>query len=279
MLMGMAVLCGIICPLLVLGAAARDRWQRTQIAARQKLHELSEQLRRERQARSRLFVNLSAAVERQREDLLMELHDGVCGSLARALLALDRAVAGGGDAQGLGAAVASVRTGLAEARGLLGTLGAAASWDELVARLRWEAVAACERAGVTLALTTDGAPPAMVAPETAQALRRIAGEAITNALRHGAPTAVRIVLGVGDRELRLRVENDGPGGATVIAGHGLTNVRRRARRLGGDARFAARPGGGFVLEAWVQASHPSDVAVPVSSLEQSLRRARAKRTA
>jgi signal transduction histidine kinase len=97
----------------------------------------------------------------------------------------------------------------------------------------------------------EAAPP--VPPAVAHAVRRIANEAITNAIRHGGPTRIQIALDARRDALRLRVEDDGRGnGATAHTGHGLISVRRRARRLGGDATFGNGPSKGFVLEAWVR---------------------------
>jgi signal transduction histidine kinase len=198
----------------------------------------------------------SAAIERQREDLLLELHDGVCGSLSRAVVGLDR-LAGRPGADGDGAlsrAVDAVREGLTEARSLLTALGSTAeTWDVFVAQLRWESASACERADVALEFDarTDGAGVACISAAAGHALRRIASEAITNAVRHAAPRKVRLVLSGGSRELRVRVEDDGRGGG-VTPGRGLSGVRRRARRLGGDATFGGGAAGGFVVEAWLR---------------------------
>lgn len=186
----------------------------------------------------------------------MELHDGVCNSLVRAVLALERLGARpglAGDAQ-LAGAVSAVREGLAEARGLLGVLGSAAeAWDAFVAQLRWESSVACERAGIAIdfAIAAGAAPP--VPPAVAHAVRRIASEAITNAIRHGGPTRVALAMSARGGELRVRVQDDGRGnGATAHTGHGLASIVRRARRLGGDATFGNGGSGGFVLEAWVR---------------------------
>jgi signal transduction histidine kinase len=201
-------------------------------------------------------VERSAAIDRQREDLLLELHDGVCGSLSRAVVGLER-LAGRPGADGDGAlsrAIDAVREGLTEARSLLTALGSTAeTWDVFVAQLRWESASACERADVALEFDAraEGAGVACISAAAGHALRRIASEAITNAVRHAAPRKVRLVLSGGARELRVRVEDDGRGG-DAAPGRGLSGVRRRARRFGGDATFGGGPTGGFVVEAWLR---------------------------
>lgn len=198
----------------------------------------------------------SAAIERQREDLLLELHDGVCGSLSRAVVGLDR-LAGRPGVDGDGAlarAIDAVREGLSESRSLLTALGSTAeTWDVFVAQLRWESASACERADVALEFhaRAEGVGVACISAAAGHALRRIASEAITNAVRHAAPSKVRLVISSSARELRVRVEDDGRGG-TAEPGRGLSGVRRRARRLGGDATFGGGTSGGFVVEAWLR---------------------------
>ena len=197
----------------------------------------------------------SAAIERQREDLLMELHDGVCGTLARAVLALDRASANHPQDGVLAGAVVAVREGLGEARGILASLtSSSVPWEEAVAQLRWESSGASERAGLSLQLDAFPATagPGCVSPAALHALRRIASEAITNAARHGSARAVRLRLEASGGQLRLRAEDDGSGCAGAPQpGHGLSSVRRRATRLGGGASFANGAKGGFSLEAWL----------------------------
>jgi signal transduction histidine kinase len=197
----------------------------------------------------------SAAIERQREDLLLELHDGVCGSLSRAVVGLDRLAARPGADSALTGAIAAVREGLAEARSLLTALGSAAeTWDVFVAQLRWESASVCERAAVALEFdaSATGQEVACISAAAGHALRRITSEAITNAVRHASPRKVRLALSAGARELRVRVEDDGGGAAAATPGRGLEGVRRRARRLGGDATFGRGPAGGFVVEAWLR---------------------------
>jgi two-component sensor histidine kinase len=81
---------------------------------------------------------------------------------------------------------------------------------------------------------------------TAQKLGIVANELITNAFQHGAPPiAVRLSSGP---EVRLRVDDAGPG-ARETAGLGLRLVRRLVEQ-GLDGRFelGARPGGGTRTE-------------------------------
>jgi signal transduction histidine kinase len=73
---------------------------------------------------------------------------------------------------------------------------------------------------------------------------RIVVEAMTNAARHGGAHC-RVHLGRTDDELRLEVDDDGPGWPDGFrAGVGVTAMRERAGELGGRCVLAAAPGGG-----------------------------------
>ena len=88
----------------------------------------------------------------------------------------------------------------------------------------------------------------------------IGQEAVHNALRHGAPTKVELVLvdDRGDGRIHLRVTDNGRGffvgkqrGADE--GHfGLQGMRERTERLGGMFTITSRPGKGTVVEAMVE---------------------------
>ena len=76
----------------------------------------------------------------------------------------------------------------------------------------------------------------------------IAREALSNAARHAAASAVEMRLARGSEGWRLEVTDDGigfdPGAAAAEGHHGLDNMRRRAERLGGTLQVASEPGGG-----------------------------------
>lgn len=74
------------------------------------------------------------------------------------------------------------------------------------------------------------------------ALYFVVSEAVTNAVKHSGATMIRVdITGDGD-EVRVRIEDDGVGGADP-AGGGLAGLARRVSAL--DGRFAVRsPAGG-----------------------------------
>ncbi len=81
---------------------------------------------------------------------------------------------------------------------------------------------------------------------------RIAQEALTNAIKHAGVAHVEVTVTCGDRDVRLRVADDGLGAHAARSPHGgrgIVGMAERAKLLGG--RLSAAPGadGGFVVEA------------------------------
>lgn len=103
-----------------------------------------------------------------------------------------------------------------------------------------------------------GADAAIPASDKAHLLF-IAREAISNALRHGQARHIAISLKPVAAGWRLVVANDGRDHdfslTTSCAGHGLDNIRARARELGGAPAFRGRAGGG--VEIVVEWSSPA----------------------
>ena len=103
--------------------------------------------------------------------------------------------------------------------------------------------------GVTCALKCHG-PITVRERVTATHLYRIAQEAVANALKHGRPETILIVLRSEGDELMLRVIDDGAGmapGATEGAGMGLKTMRYRAGLLGGQLTVEPADGHGTVV--------------------------------
>jgi signal transduction histidine kinase len=92
-----------------------------------------------------------------------------------------------------------------------------------------------------------------LSPGLDQAAYRILQEAVTNAARHGAGSAV-VEIGFGPTSLELTVTNPtGPGSSTGADGHGIVGMRERAALLGGSLQAGASDG-----RFRVQASLPYD---------------------
>ncbi|HEX6022061.1 MAG TPA: hypothetical protein VFZ00_08695 [Solirubrobacter sp.] len=97
---------------------------------------------------------------------------------------------------------------------------------------------------VVEASSVDGSIPAPVAV----AAYYVASEALANVAKHARATRARIELATADRELILRVADNGVGGAAAD-GPGLTGLRNRVHALDGALHVLDGREGGTVVEA------------------------------
>lgn len=123
-------------------------------------------------------------------------------------------------------------------------------------------------ARVDITVAADGVPSGVGA-----AAYRIVQEALTNAVRHGgADLAIRVELRAGEGALRVRVTDDGVGGAAGGAmegsGFGILGMRERARSVGGTLEAGPRTGGGFEVEAVLPLGGPAERPVVVVAAER-----------
>ncbi|MEP7330480.1 MAG: ATP-binding protein [Terracoccus sp.] len=76
----------------------------------------------------------------------------------------------------------------------------------------------------------------------------VVAEALTNTARHSGAARVEVsVRRRGDR-LRVRVRDDGCGGAREDAGSGLAGIRRRVRAVDGTMTLTSPPGGPTIVD-------------------------------
>jgi two-component system sensor histidine kinase UhpB len=90
---------------------------------------------------------------------------------------------------------------------------------------------------------------------------RIVQECLSNALRHGRPTAVTVSLSRqrtgrnGEDELAITVADDGQGMAAPSGiGYGLRGMSERVKALAGDLRISSTPGQGLMVTATLPCS-------------------------
>jgi len=121
--------------------------------------------------------------------------------------------------------------------------------DGLGAALRRQAELLDRVHPATVTFTSEPDPAPRLTQAREEAAYRIAQEALHNALRHGTPTEVRIVLRAANGALRLEITDDGPGfepdtQAESTRRLGLASMRDRARTVGGRFEVSSRPGAG-----------------------------------
>ena len=114
-------------------------------------------------------------------------------------------------------------------------------------------------ARVELQVDVEGAPRALH-PIVRDEIYRIAGEALRNAFRHAAAKQIEVELRYAERQLRLRIRDDGKGieplilAAEAPAGHfGLQGMRERAKLIRGELTVWTAPGSGTEIELSVPA--------------------------
>jgi signal transduction histidine kinase len=111
-------------------------------------------------------------------------------------------------------------------------------------------VSSAAAAGLDVRMEVTGTPRPVPAGLGLTAFR-IVQESLTNVRRHAGPATASVRLDYGDRELTVRVQDDGRGPARPPGrgGSGLAGMRERAAAAGG--RLSAGPGadGGFAVEA------------------------------
>ncbi|MBI5525278.1 MAG: sensor histidine kinase [Deltaproteobacteria bacterium] len=89
-----------------------------------------------------------------------------------------------------------------------------------------------------------------IRPDQQLVLFRVLQEALSNAVKHGAPAKVRVSLSEVDSALMLKVQDDGKGFAWTggVSGHyGLANMQERARKAGGTCEITSEPGHGTLV--------------------------------
>jgi signal transduction histidine kinase len=239
----------LLCAVLGITGGLLRRYRLSQERAELLLAELEEA--RDSQAR--------AAAAEERASIARDLHDVLAHSLSGLSIQLEvaRKVAANLDVPAklrdpIEGAAGLAKQGLVEARAAVGALRrddqlGVDRLPELVEQLRRDL-------NLEVSYAVNG-PPRSVGPELGLALYRVAGEALTNVARHAAGAATRVELSFGASEVRLAVTDDGgePGELSAQgSGWGLSGVRERIKRLGGDL-VAGPAGSGWSVVATVPA--------------------------
>jgi signal transduction histidine kinase len=220
------------------------------------------------------------AVATERASIARELHDVVAHSMAVMIVQADGAAYTlDGDPDRAKVAIKQVaatgRDALEDMRRLVGVLRAGhddeteppedrrrVGLDQLDAL-----VDGARSAGLTVTLTEHGQRPELPAA-VGLAVYRIVQEALTNVLRHAAPTAaVELALRYRPDTVRIEVRDDGVDGSGAGAsrpgspgvrsselsgeGHGLVGMRERVAVHGGTFEAGPRLGGGWRVSAEV----------------------------
>jgi signal transduction histidine kinase len=204
------------------------------------------------------------AVTQERMRIARELHDVVAHSMG--VITVKAGVANHvlkerpDEAQdALRVIEATSRTALTEMRHLLGVLRSDDSPDLRPSPGLHGLPALAEQAemaGVDVRMDVREGNPL---PEGVElSIYRIVQEALTNVAKHAAPARCRVIVETGERDVRIDVTDDGPGGCVRPGGHGLIGMRERVTMYGGKVTAGPRPGGGFGVSAWFPYDPPCE---------------------
>jgi signal transduction histidine kinase len=202
------------------------------------------------------------AQEQERRRLASDLHDEIGQDLTAIILAVAHAQPGATPAaqRDLEEAETMLRALVGKIRHLaqdlhpstLSDLGLAEALSELVDRFTRQ----------TALRVKWQLPDSLLrfSPEVETAAYRIVQEALTNIMRHAAARSVTVNVEAQADQLLIQVVDDGQGFdvATInpAESHGLSNMRERARLLGGTFRLETTPGGGTRLEIDLPMTEP-----------------------
>ena len=209
-------------------------------------------VRREVQLRE-LGARLLAVQEEERSRISRDLHDELGQTLTGLrlrLAALESSPSDEARRAHLEAATTAVDAAVEEVRRLAHNLRPAAlDGLGLTDALRSHALGWAEVSEVVMELHLA---PVVVEGAIAEALFRVAQEALTNVARHAQAKNVSLRLEPRDDGLALQVMDDGVGLPTVESdGIGLVGARERVERLGGYLDVESRPEGGVCLTMWL----------------------------
>jgi signal transduction histidine kinase len=193
---------------------------------------------------------LITAREEEQRRLHHDLHDGLGPTLTAIALKADAARRDPKGSQALLSQISSeAREAIGEVRRIahdlrsprLESLGLLGALQYQAAQLS----SGSDRCSVTVEMARgEGVPP--IATDIEQAAYQVASEAITNAVRHAGATRITVRL-TACENLTLEIADDGP--ATTgqwQEGFGLSGMRQRAARHGGDLQAGPTPEGGLV---------------------------------
>ncbi|GII96792.1 two-component sensor histidine kinase [Sinosporangium siamense] len=195
------------------------------------------------------------AIEQERLRIARDLHDVIAHSLSvissRAGIAAHLAPERPEEAERALTLIGEIsRSARADIRHLLGHLrepGTPAP-EPLSLEALPDLAARAREAGVEVDLRVE--PGLRVPDALALTVYRISQEALSNVVRHAAPTRCDVSLTLTpEGELDLRVVDDGRTAGHGPPGFGLLGMRERAESFGGSLSAGARPTGGFAVHA------------------------------
>ncbi|MGA2077864.1 MAG: response regulator [Terriglobia bacterium] len=213
-------------------------------------------IERKRAEQSVMAQIRESAIVGERSRIAGEIHDILAQDFVGILLQLEAAREFNGlspkeTAKCIELAEAVARSGLAEARRSVWTLcPPELDADGLVGAVQGFLSRVAAGNPNVVAFSVRGQPYPLP-NDTALGLLRICQEAVVNALRHAGANRIRVQITYQPSAVELCVEDNGrgfdPQASASSSGFGLTSMRQRAERIGGEINISAGPGQGTRL--------------------------------
>jgi signal transduction histidine kinase len=211
---------------------------------------------------ARLHTNARRlAILEERQRIGMDLHDGIIQSIYGVGLSLENALhsieSDPQDAkqrvqhaiEGLNQAIRDLRSYILDLRPRqLGNDGLMSGIKRLIAEYRANTFA-------EVYLTEPESDLEDLPQSHVLALFHICQEALANSAKHARAKKVQIAVWTTDERVLMEINDDGRGfdveSMQANIGHGLANMRTRARSVGGDVDISSAPNEGTTVLAWV----------------------------
>ena len=197
--------------------------------------------------------NARITLVNERQLLANQVHDSLAQTLAYARMrtvALREAQRSGDAARAgryVGELEDAIDTAYGELRELIGRFRQPMDPRGLITTLQVSLEAFRKRSGATVHFV-NSASDMVLSPEEEMHLFHIVQEALANAYKHAGANAVRLSIDLIEDWCRVCIEDDGrgfaPGGSADGAHFGLSIMRERAKRLGGEILVQSSPGAG-----------------------------------
>lgn len=199
------------------------------------------------------FQNYAAEVgERstleERKRLTRDIHDGIGYTMVNLQMMLEAATDLSGNENGqlgtlLRQALNEVRNGLTETRTALRQFREIDDQKAEGIPYFHKITGSFSRATGIPVEVNYGNIPWSFSEEINDAIYRILQESMTNALRHGRATKIRVNFWIANRCLRITIDDDGVGASQIKPGIGFTGMKERLEPLGGRLTLNGRPDG------------------------------------
>lgn len=200
--------------------------------------------------------NLRVTLMNERQMLANEMHDSLAQTMAymkMRLALLHESVEDGDCERSLGylnevnealeSAYSSLRELLTQFRNRMDPRGLMPALQDLAAQFR-------DRTGIGLDLANQ-VPDLNLTPDQEVQVFHIVQEALANIYKHAAAQQVVVSIEMKDERYHVAIEDNGIGLSITEAApmrFGLSIMRERAQRLGGDIQYQGRPGQGTRIE-------------------------------